>query len=93
MNVSVIFVLRESKNGELPVPVLSVAIVLQMAGNKFQLCSSHVTLKMTHKYGLAVFLLINQSAAESKTRSIQTIESITISDSWEVKASQMDEDV
>ncbi len=47
MNVAVIFVLPSSKNGELTIPVLSVGIVHQMAGNKFQLFSSHVTLKMT----------------------------------------------
>lgn len=67
-----LFVLRASRNGELPLPSLSAGIVRQMAGNKFQLCSSHVTLKMTYKCGLAIFLLINQSAAESKTWSYQT---------------------
>lgn len=61
-----------SKNGELPVSALSVGIVHQMADNKFQLCSSHVTLKMTYKCGWAILLLINQSAAESKTWSNQT---------------------
>lgn len=64
MNVAIIFVLHKSKTGELPVPALSVGIVHQMAGNKFQLFSSHLTLKMTYKHGLATFLLINQSAAE-----------------------------
>lgn len=51
--------MHPKKNGELSIPALLVVIVRQMAGNKFQLCSSHVTLKMTYKYGLAVFLLIN----------------------------------
>lgn len=49
MNVAVTFVLHAAKHGELPVSALSVGIVHRMAANKFQLCSSHVTLKMTYK--------------------------------------------
>lgn len=63
MNAAVIFVLPRSKNGKLPIPALSVGIVHQMAGNKFQLFSSHVTLKMTYKCSLVPPY---KSAAESE---------------------------
>lgn len=39
---------------------------------KFQLCSSHVTLKMACKCCLDILLLMNQSAAGSKTRRNQS---------------------
>lgn len=46
--------------------LLSVGIVHHMAANKFQLCCSHVILKMTYKCCLDIFLLVNESAAGSK---------------------------
>lgn len=72
MNVPVIFVPRSSRNGELLIPSLSAGIVRQMASNKFQLCSSHVTLKMTYKFGSAVLPTVNLHDAQFKTRSNQT---------------------
>lgn len=68
--VSFLFSLYQ--NGLWPLHALSMGVVLHMAGKTFQLCFSHITLKMTYKHCLAIFPLINQSAAGSKTWNTQT---------------------
>lgn len=61
------FVLCTSKSAE--GRIVSVwYCALKWLAKKFQLCSSHVTLKMACKCCLDILLLMNQSAAGSKTR-------------------------